>query len=75
MPTRGEVLYRLNQPECEETLQFENRLADYIFRARAKFENKFARLGRQPNERERDDFEMWVDMFEETSWDAFLSEG
>ena len=69
--TRGEVLCKLNQPECEETIAFENKLADYLFKARCKWE---AKLGHPPTERDLDDYWLWESMVEERAWDDFYRE-
>jgi hypothetical protein len=71
MIDRGKVLCTLNTPECEETLAFKNRLTDYLFFQRAKWEAKFVRLGRPPSERERNEFEMWADMIEDHECNEF----
>jgi hypothetical protein len=67
MATRGEVLNKLKQPETEETLAFENKLADYLFCARCDWEAKHPK----PTNRQRIMFELWVMMIEERERDNF----
>jgi len=43
-----------------------------IFQARAKWEARFARLGRTPTQNERENFLLWEDMVESRKNDKFL---
>jgi cysteinyl-tRNA synthetase len=63
-----------NKRWTADELAFDAKLRDFIEKHRVKWEAKFARKGRLPTKRERDDFLLWEAMTEDTEWDKFYGE-